>query len=113
VPLVAIAQVVISEVPEHDPLPAFGVRQRSGWQNGEVGADSPKVPWSESFPNGQPSEVTLARLVDSDGGRDEAEASYYESASDPDFVAIETQRRRFRGSLRRRLRRLNDQTNLD
>ena len=71
------------------------------------------MPWSESFPEGQPSEVTLARLVESDGGRDEAEASYYESAADPDFVAIETQRRQFRGSLRRRLRRLNVRSDMD
>jgi hypothetical protein len=92
--------------------PGFRGRQLSGCQNGEVESDSPKVPWSASFPDGQASEVTLARLVDADGGNDEAEASYYEWAADPHFLAMEKQRRRFRGSLRRRLRRLDDRSRM-
>jgi hypothetical protein len=46
----------------------------------------------------------LARLVDADQGRDEAENGYFESANDPQFVATETAQRRFKGPLRRRLR---------
>jgi hypothetical protein len=54
--------------------------------------------------SGPPLRDELARLVDSDDGRDESENSYYESASDPQFVSIETAQRRFKGQLRRRLR---------
>ncbi len=48
----------------------------------------------------------LARLVDSDGGRDDVENGYFEAANDPQFVHQETEQRRFRGQLRRRLRHL-------
>jgi hypothetical protein len=46
--------------------------------------------------------------VDADGGRDEAENSYYEAAADPGFVRTEKAQRRFRGQYLRRLRRLAD-----
>jgi len=59
------------------------------------------------------SKVDLARLVDSDGGRDEAEADIYETVADPSFMSLVGQRRRFRGSVRRRIRRLNDRSTKD
>ena len=45
----------------------------------------------------------LARLVDSDEGRDDAENGYFESANDSQFVATETAQR-FKRQMRRRLR---------
>lgn len=66
--------------------------------------ESPKAEWAERLPSGPPLRDELARLVDADGGRDEAENSYYESASDPQFVATGRAQRRFKGQLRRRLR---------
>ena len=45
--------------------------------------------------------------MDADGGRDDAENSYYEEAADPGFVRMEEARRRFRGQYLRRLRRLD------
>lgn len=65
---------------------------------------SPKEPWAERLDAAPPSRESLARIVDQDGGRDEAENGYYESASDPQFVVNETAQRRFRSQLRRRLR---------
>ena len=65
---------------------------------------SPKEPWVERLDGGPPSRESLGRLVDEDGGRDEAENGYYESSADPQFVANETAQRRFRGQFRRRLR---------
>jgi hypothetical protein len=65
---------------------------------------SPKEPWTEKFEAGPPSRESLARLVDEDGGRDEAENDYFERANDPQFVATETAQRRFKSQLRRRLR---------
>jgi hypothetical protein len=47
---------------------------------------------------------SLARVVDADHGRDEAENGYFESANDPQYVATETAQRRFKGQLRRRLK---------
>ena len=46
-----------------------------------------------------PSKDSLARIVDADGGRDEAENSYYEACADPDYVRQETMQRRFRGHM--------------
>ena len=69
-----------------------------------VSMSSPKEPWSERFDAGPPMHEELGRLVDWDGGRDEAENAYFESTNDPQFVAIETAQRRFRGQFRRRLR---------
>ncbi len=65
---------------------------------------SPKEPWAEGLDAGPPSRESLARIVDEDGARDEAENGYYESASKPEFVVNETAQRRFRSQLRRRLR---------
>lgn len=65
---------------------------------------SPKEPWAERLDAGPPSRESLGRLVDQDGGRDEAENGYYESSADAQFVANETAQRRFRAQLRRRLR---------
>lgn len=73
-------------------------------QTGPVNSDSPKAAWAEQLPAGPPLRDDLARLVDADGGRDDAENSYFESANDPQFVAKERAQRRFKGQLRRRLR---------
>jgi hypothetical protein len=67
---------------------------------------APKTEWVINLPDGPPDKDSLARLVDADGGRDEAENSYYEAAADPAFVRVETAQRRFRGQYLRRLRRL-------
>jgi hypothetical protein len=72
-----------------------------------VDSDSPKAEWSGRFPSGPPLRDELARLVDSDGGNDDAENEYFESANDPQFVATESAQRRFKGQLRRRLRHRN------
>ena len=68
--------------------------------------DAGKLDWAASLPAGPPAKDSLARIVDADGGRDDAENSYYEASSDPSFVAVEAARRRFRGQYLRRLRRL-------
>src|SRR6266550_5132137 len=68
--------------------------------------NAPKAEWVSRPPRGEPLGFGLARLVESDGGRDEAENSYYEPAADPDFVRMERAQRRFRGRYLRRLRRL-------
>jgi hypothetical protein len=73
-------------------------------QTGSVETNSPKSGWAGRLPSGPPLRDELARLVDSDDGRDEAESGYFESANDPQFVSTETAQRRFRGQLRRRLR---------
>jgi hypothetical protein len=70
--------------------------------------DAVRTPWVLDLPQGQPDKVGLARLVDADGGRDEAENEYYEAAADPDYVRLETARRRFRGQYLRHVRRLHD-----
>lgn len=69
-----------------------------------VESNSPKSEWAKDLPAGPPLKDDLARLVDEDGARDEAECSYLEAASDPQFAQNETDRRRFRSQLRRRLR---------
>jgi hypothetical protein len=69
-------------------------------------SSSPKSEWADRLPAGPPIRKGLARLVESDGGRDEAENGYFEAANDPTFVHRETEQRRFRGQLRRRLRHL-------
>jgi hypothetical protein len=70
------------------------------------GQDAPKAEWVSELPSGPPERESLARIVDADGGQDDAENAYYESAADPDAVRLETARRRFRGQYLRRLRRL-------
>ena len=75
-------------------------------QTGRVNPDSPKSHWAKPLPDGPPMREELARLVDSDEGRDDAENDYFESANDPQFVATETAQRRFKGQLRRRVRHL-------
>ena len=69
--------------------------------------DAPKLDWIGGLPEGQPSHVSLARVVDAAGGRDEAENSYYEAQADPSAVRMEMSQRRFRGQYIRRLRRLS------
>jgi hypothetical protein len=49
--------------------------------------DAPKAGWAGSFPAGPPDKDALARIVDADGGRDDAENSYYEEAADPSALA--------------------------
>lgn len=70
--------------------------------------DAPKASWAGGFPAGPPGKDGLARIVEADGGRDDAENSYYEDAADPRVVRLEKARRRFRGQYLRRLRRLGD-----
>lgn len=65
---------------------------------------SPKESWAGDLPAGPPSRESLARVVDEDGGQDEAENGYFETVNDPQFVANETAQRRFRSQLRRRMR---------
>jgi hypothetical protein len=65
---------------------------------------SPKEEWAARLDAGPAARASLGRLVNEDGGRDEAENAYFESANDPQFVAIETAQRRFRGQFRRRRR---------
>lgn len=77
-----------------------------GHNDGMGGSDAPRVEWVVNLPSGPPEKDVLARLVDADGGRDDAENSYYETAADPDFVRFEAARRGFRGRYLRRLRRL-------
>jgi hypothetical protein len=79
-------------------------RRRQVRQTGPVDPDSPKSDWAKQMPSGPPIRDELARLVDLDDGRDDAENGYFESANDPQFVATETAQRRFIGQLRRRLR---------
>ena len=73
-------------------------------QTGWVDPTSPKSDWADRLPSGPSMRDELARVVDADQGRDEAENGYFESANDPQFVATETAQRRFKGQLRRRLR---------
>jgi hypothetical protein len=70
------------------------------------GPTSEKGAWTQGFPQGEPDRVSLARLVDHD--QDEAEAAYYEAVADPTYVAVESARRRYRGMIRRKLRRRRD-----
>lgn len=58
------------------------------------------------LPAGALAKDALARIVDADGGRDDAENAYYEAAADPSIVQIEAARRRFPGQYLRRLKRL-------
>ena len=66
--------------------------------------ESEKQAWVGALPQGDPEHVTLGRLVDED--HDESETAYYEAAADPTTVAVESAQRRYRGMLRRRLRRV-------
>jgi hypothetical protein len=75
--------------------------------------EAQKMSWVADLPSGEPLYRELARVVDSDGGRDEAENSYYEAAADPDAVRLETAQRRFRGQYLRHLRRRRFKANHD
>jgi len=91
------------------PSAAMGACVVTGLHTGcmtEPGA--PKAGWVDSFPADPPDKDGLARIVEADGGRDDAENSYYEQAADPRFVRIETARRRFRGQYLRRVKRLTN-----
>jgi hypothetical protein len=70
--------------------------------------DAGKLDWVGTLPAGPAAKKALARIVDADGGRDDAENSYYETAADPSVVQIETARRRFRGQYPRRLERQSE-----
>ncbi len=52
----------------------------------------------------------LAKIVEADGGHDDAENGYYEAAADPLALQNERARRRCRGSYIRRLRRLDSRS---
>ena len=43
--------------------------------------DAVRTPWMLDLPQGRPEEVGLARIVDADAGRDEAENEYHEAAA--------------------------------
>jgi hypothetical protein len=75
--------------------------------------DAPKAGWVRGFPAGPPDKDGLARIVDADGGRDDAENRYYEEAADPSFVDAERARRRFRGQYLRHLKRLANRDRFD
>jgi hypothetical protein len=64
--------------------------------------EPPKASWARDLPSGPADKDGLAQVVDADGGRDDAENSYYEAAADPDHLRLETTRRRFRGQYLRR-----------
>lgn len=66
---------------------------------------TPKAAWVAGLPS-RGDKVDLGRLVDADGGHDEAENGYYEAAADPTFVQQQREQRRFRGAYLRRMRRL-------
>lgn len=66
--------------------------------------ESAKAGWVGRLPQGPALKDDLARLVDEDGARDTAEVGYYESAADPTFASLESQKRRFRAQFRRRIR---------
>ena len=68
--------------------------------------EHPRAGWVAGLPAGPPAKDDLARVVDADGGNDEAENTYYELAADPQAVREEQAQRRYRGSYLRRLRRL-------
>jgi hypothetical protein len=42
-----------------------------------------KTGWASGFPSGPAEKDSLARIVDADHARDEAENAYYEAAGDP------------------------------
>jgi len=64
--------------------------------------------WVSNLPQGEPDKDILARLVEAD--HDAFETELYEQVADPSYVAIETQRRRYRGMFRQRLRRRESRT---
>jgi hypothetical protein len=66
--------------------------------------ESSKHPWVSGLPTGEPLKASLARLVEEDGARDQAEVEYYEAAADPRFEKVETVQRRYLAQFRRRLR---------
>jgi hypothetical protein len=70
--------------------------------------DPAKTEWVNGLPSGPPDRDSLARIVDTDGGRDDAENAYYEAAADCDHLRLETAQRRVRGQYLRRLRRLGE-----
>ena len=79
-------------------------------ETGSVDPNSPKSGWADRMPGGPPLRDELAQIVDSDGGRDQAENGYFESVNDPQFTGTETAQRRFKSQLRRRLRHLESKT---
>ncbi len=64
--------------------------------------ESAKRLWVAGLPNGDQAKLALARLVDKDGGRDDAENEYYEFAADPPADRIEQAQRRLGAQFRRR-----------
>jgi hypothetical protein len=64
-------------------------------------SESPKSVWADRLPVGPPLRDGLARLVDSDVGRDASEKSHYGDANDPQFVGTETAQGRFKSQLGR------------
>ncbi len=61
---------------------------------------------SYRLPKGPTQQDALGRIIDGNGGLDEAENSYYEAWADPAYARIEAARRRFGGQNLRRLKHL-------
>ena len=68
-------------------------------------SEAAKLNWVNDLPGGSSDKDSLRRVLDADGWQDSAEISYYEAFADPDYVSLETARRRFRGQYLGRLRR--------
>jgi hypothetical protein len=67
--------------------------------------------WVSKLLQGDPVKDVLGRFVEVD--HDEFETELYEEAADPSYVAVETQKRRYRGMFRRRLRHRESRTHLE
>jgi hypothetical protein len=59
--------------------------------------EAPKAGWISRFPASPPEKDGLVRIVDADGGRDDAENSYYEEAADQASSAWRKRGARVRG----------------
>jgi hypothetical protein len=55
--------------------------------NGCMSPVAPKADWLSSFPAGPRDKEGFARIVDADGGRGDAENSYYEEAGSRDQLS--------------------------
>src|ERR1700758_2828916 len=83
--------------PFHESSPSCWLHERAGRAQGR---------WLSSFPDEPRDKEALARIVNADGSRDDAENSCYEEAADPDLVRMEKARHRVRGQYLRHLRRI-------
>jgi hypothetical protein len=70
--------------------------------DGDPVEETSKLGWVMDLPAGTPDREVLAELVEAD--HDEFETQLYEAFADPEFVAIDREKRRYRGQFMRRLR---------